>query len=308
MPIISNYLKNPTIKLSPPALLNDPFESKNARHISDFIYDKYHDEYQGSLINGKRLTEARARTIIKNAPKRTINLSGIFSLSESNRSLLMWAHYADQHKGMVIGIEDDFLDNDMDISIPTRLINTKRPIKVNYDTVRFDSSEFDFTKAHINVVTRQLALKVLTTKSDDWLYEKEHRFILPIALADKIKYTGESMNFGYRLRSAIKRGELEIDMDTKLVSIQEDTPMTDNLYQHMSSNKDFLFLKNINPKKIKSIYFGVRADYYMIKEYLDDIENNKEELGHIKLYNYTLCDERFSLIRDDLDEEDYELL
>ncbi|WP_429168704.1 DUF2971 domain-containing protein [Aeromonas rivipollensis] len=308
MPIISGYLKDPTIKLSPPALLNDPFESKNAIEISDFIYSMYREEYQGAYSNGKKMTETRAKTIITRAPMRTINSSGIVSLSESNRSLLMWAHYANQHQGLVLGIEDDFLEEGTDVSVPARLINTTYPVKVNYDTIRFDPSEFDNKKRHISIATRKLAMKMLTTKSDDWLYEKEHRIIMPLALSDKIKFIGNERTFDFRLRKAARENKFSIDYKTESVLITDNTPMTDHLYQYMSSNKSFLFLKRINPKKIKSIYFGVRADSTEIEGYMDDIYKNPDTLGHIKLYKYRLCNKSFSLLKSEINEDDYDLL
>nr|WP_282098645.1 DUF2971 domain-containing protein [Aeromonas hydrophila] len=105
----------------------------------------------------------------------------------------MWAHYASQHKGMVIGLEDDFLCGEYSKEkITSNLIHSPNPIKITYDTTRFDLTEFDTLLKNMTQLSKLLAIKLLTTKSDDWIYEKEHRCIVPIGVADKILYIGKT--------------------------------------------------------------------------------------------------------------------
>ncbi|MFQ2209469.1 DUF2971 domain-containing protein [Aeromonas caviae] len=299
MPFIKDYLKNPTIKLSPPSLLNDPFESINAQAISDFMYEKFRDEYTLISVKGAIKRAKRAKIIITQAPMKTIRRSAVFSLSETNRSLLMWAHYADQHRGIVIGIEDDFLCSDEKKIIPPNLVYTPKPVKVNYDTVRFDVNEFNPLEERFSDVTRLLAMKMLTTKSDDWLYEKEHRVILPIAFADEIRFNGVVADLSYQLNKYRRSNDFEIHFryKNKPVIINKDVKMNSDIYDHLSSNDKFLFLKRLPPQKIHSIFFGVRAKDEYIANITKQIHSNKSELGHIKLYKYELCDRQFSLIK-----------
>ncbi|MNG91747.1 hypothetical protein D3C85_1006890 [compost metagenome] len=308
MPFITDYLKNPTIKLSPPVLLNDPFESRNAQAISDFMYEKFRDEYTLFSIRGEIKRAKRTKILITRAPMKTIRRSAVFSLSESNRSLLMWAHYADQHRGFVIGIEDDFLSLDAKKPIPSNLIYTPTPVKVNYDTVRFDVSEFNPLEENFNHITRLLAMKMLTTKSDDWLYEKEHRVILPLAFADEIRFTGLIADLGYRLRKHRDANDFEIKyrQKNKPVYINSDVKMNSDVYDALSSNKHFLFLKKLPPKKIHSIIFGVRAKDDDIANITEQISENKKELGHIKVYQYILCDKQFSIIKEPVEHDFHE--
>lgn len=304
MPIIDGYLENPTIKLSPPILLNDPFETQNTQTVSDYIYNTYKDEYQLPETEESDFKDQRRKVILTRAPMKIIRSSGIFSLSESNRSLLMWAHYADQHKGMVIGFDDDFLYKEAETneSIPPRLIYSPKPIKVNYDTVRFDVSEFHTAESHIIHVSRLLALKMLTTKSDDWLYEKEYRSILPIAMADEIRFRGVVSDLSKMLERHRKANDFFIDFrrKNKPVSINKDIAMTNILYQRMSASEHFIFLKKVNPKKINSIYFGVRAKEADILSVIRTINKNKDKLGHIRLYKYELCDRQFTLLKEEI--------
>ncbi|PTT49001.1 hypothetical protein DBR09_01120, partial [Aeromonas sp. HMWF016] len=136
----------------------------------------------------------------------------------------MWAHYADQHKGMVLGLDDDFLDVEVNKMMPPKLIYNPKPVKVNYDTVRFDVSEFNSGESYLNKVSKSLALKMLTTKSDDWLYEKEYRSILPIAMADEIRFMGVVANLSPLLERHRKEGDFSINFrrKNKPVKIHED--------------------------------------------------------------------------------------
>lgn len=90
--------------------------------------------------------------------------SCLLSVSKTAQNTVMWAHYADKHKGGVIGI-------DFDNIFPGFRINMKR---VDYSTQRpklniwddFDSSEF-----------QKKYFDTLITKSSEWHYESEFRNI-----------------------------------------------------------------------------------------------------------------------------------
>lgn len=306
MPVIDNYLDNPTIKLSPPILLNDPFEAQETESVINYIYEKFKDEYKIPDLKSSKYKDRRQRVILTRAPMRVIKSSGIFSLSESNRSLLMWAHYADQHKGMVIGLEDNFLADNKNNNIPPRLIYSPNPIKVNYDTIRFDVSEFHHSEPNLESVSKLLAMKMLITKSDDWLYEKEYRSILPIAMADEIRFKGVVADLSYQLEMHRKDHDFTIDFrrKNKPVHINPEIEMTNVLYQRMSASEHFTFLKRINPKKIQSIYFGVRAKEKDILNVIDSINRNIDQLGHIRLYRYSLSNQQFTLLKEEIDWRD----
>ncbi len=218
----------------------------------------------------------------------------------------MWAHYADQHKGIVLGLEDDFLVTDTKPKIAPRFIYSPNPVKVNYDTVRFDVSEFHPTESHVINVSRLLAMKMLTTKSDDWLYEKEYRSILPIAMADEIRFKGVASDLNDILEMHRKLNDFSIDFrrKNKPVRINPDIEMTHILYQRMSASENFIFLKKIDPKKINSIYFGVRTKESNILNVIKTIEKNEDKLGHIRLYKYELCDRQFTLLKEEIDWRD----
>lgn len=90
---------------------------------------------------------------------------GITCLSESDDSLLMWAHYAKNHRGMCM--EYDLLE------INQRLKFTPVPVIYSDERVCFDSLH----SATVEKDMTKLFIESLTSKSPEWSYEKEWRII-----------------------------------------------------------------------------------------------------------------------------------
>lgn len=91
---------------------------------------------------------------------------GVLCLTERKDNLLMWAHYALDHKGFVIEFDTQhpFFNHDLHNEKPYHRLN-----KVNYSeevpkTSLLDLESFDF----------------ILTKSLDWRYEEEWRMIRPL--------------------------------------------------------------------------------------------------------------------------------
>lgn len=92
------------------------------------------------------------------------NMYNICCFSAKSNNELMWAHYADQHKGFCVGYSIKELNNDLThLTLP--VIYTK--------------------KCHVEIndwddVDGSLCMHMLSTKSPQWSYEKEWRtFFLP---------------------------------------------------------------------------------------------------------------------------------
>lgn len=88
--------------------------------------------------------------------------SFLLSVSQKARSTVMWAHYADKHKGVVIGI--DFNNIFPNLGVPMhRVTYSKHRPRINiWDD--FESEEFG-----------EIYRNMLSTKSDEWIYEEEFR-------------------------------------------------------------------------------------------------------------------------------------
>ena len=93
------------------------------------------------------------------------NNVGIYSLSKSYLDELLWAHYADSHKGFCIEYDLDLLTNnyvlEKNYSFPV-IYSSELP-QINFNDLRLRSEE--------------LIQKKLGCKSKRWEYEKEHRII-----------------------------------------------------------------------------------------------------------------------------------
>lgn len=90
--------------------------------------------------------------------------SCLLSVSKTAQNTVMWAHYTDKHKGVVIGIDYDNI-------FPGT--NKERGIFMN-------PVEYSKKRPKINIltdITEENFRKVILTKSDDWKYEEEFRAV-----------------------------------------------------------------------------------------------------------------------------------
>lgn len=104
----------------------------------------------------KKLTDG-LREYIYDYIKKSI----LLSVSQEARSTVMWAHYADKHKGAVIGIDFDRILPKSGIKMNRVTYSEQRP-KMNV----LDDSERE-----------EKYRETLVTKSTEWTYEREFRVI-----------------------------------------------------------------------------------------------------------------------------------
>ncbi|HEY6436324.1 MAG TPA: DUF2971 domain-containing protein, partial [Ignavibacteriaceae bacterium] len=188
----TDFLKNGSIRFSTPKSLNDPFELKpqvSASKISEII-SKSIPAALHHKINLEKINEDLTLRIYKGMEEL-----GILCLTESDENLLMWAHYANSHQGFVVEFDEknDFFkcryNNDNPVGRLTRVKYTDtRPV-------------IDLT----NIEVVKSLPETIITKSKEWSYEQEWRFVLPIKNADKIIKNGSEIIylFNYQ-KSSIK--------------------------------------------------------------------------------------------------------
>jgi hypothetical protein len=105
---------------------------------------------QIAMRNIERLTEAI---------QQRRNDVGILSLSRTPQSVLMWSHYADQHKGICL-----------EFAVP---------VSPSLHEVSYSKMAPRFTLHDIHVKRdAEIIFPFFTTKHKDWRYEKEYRVIL----------------------------------------------------------------------------------------------------------------------------------
>lgn len=291
-----NYFKNPTVKISIPYYLNDPFESETGDNLISVI--------ESAVINEN---EYMPRDSIKSALNSLLNSNGIFSVSETPRNPLMWAHYADQHKGLCIGFNDDIFSEMKKPEDNSIGFLEFKPVKVNYDNYRFDRQAiFDAETIVFDAVKKHLL-----TKSDEWIYEKEHRCILPFMGSTSIYIDNNSKETTsyFAPKTTIKTVLQALIKEEKITAVGDNTY---NLSQELIEESDVTilssfgcvsFLYKVNPKHIESIYIGLRVNNSVIKSLYRLTQNKKLGLSHIKLYKFRLSTKRFELLPDVVDSE-----
>ena len=133
--------------ISDPFGFNDPFEFS---FYDNVLIDNDKDEFR--YLNP---IEKKQAEIFKNK----INEFGVICYSSDSFNILLWSHYADNHKGMCLVFE--VLKKDI-----------HKLHKVNYQNQFPDINLLD------DLNSRDEIIKIVTTKSNEWNYENEYREIL----------------------------------------------------------------------------------------------------------------------------------
>lgn len=192
LPEPRNLFDEGFIRLSQSVVLNDPFEASFCTESLDelsshFYYSMAQDPEFGD-ISFPQYIEMRMHNI------------GVISLSENKENLLMWAHYANEHKGVVAGISymPTFGSIFQNLFRADTLINTSWderyspfdgiPKPVSYRKgLRYKNDKFDYDYSNIAAEgADRILYEVFMQKSDEWIYEQEHRVVLRLEQSDRV--------------------------------------------------------------------------------------------------------------------------
>ncbi|WP_421337016.1 DUF2971 domain-containing protein [Aeromonas veronii] len=162
-----DFFKKPSLRLSQRCALNDPFELSPDQDTLDKILEDAHREDFFQQIS-------------EYASDEGFDDTGIISFTESYNNLLMWSHYADEHKGIVIEFDYHALKTHFN-----KILSVSNSIeRVLYNRER-----------HEVLPCTTSPKRNLLTKSDDWIYEKEHRVITKISNADYFVINKEAYEY-----------------------------------------------------------------------------------------------------------------
>lgn len=169
-------LQERKIYFSSPSEFNDPYDC--CLNISHALEEARLIALQGG---DKKLIEklnalAKAPDFFKKIDSDVAG-SGVFSLSKTNDNILMWAHYADSHRGFCIGF--DFYKRFQTFNGPEKIIGMEN-IKY-YKNNPYLAFLRDFFKRSsgttYNDFWQEALIHGLISKSFYWRYEKETRII-----------------------------------------------------------------------------------------------------------------------------------
>lgn len=184
-----NSIKEGKLWMSKPSSFNDPFDCKptinyddnpfNVNHNSDLaalkaVYEKYDssksllidDEIQAAIMAW--CNEESSNELVSQLIQNKIQNFGVKCFFRSGfDNPVMWAHYAENHKGFCVEYEYDW----------------KRSLKVGNDD-KFLLSPVTYTSGISAVDLMQVLIKpdlalkqLLTCKASEWSYEQETRLI-----------------------------------------------------------------------------------------------------------------------------------
>ena len=178
-----NFFEERLIRFSPRTILNDPFEVRpSVESMARYLQTTRpfeHKSYE-EILEFVRNNQEKYFHGYNGLPM--LNKLGVLCLTESKRNLLMWSHYADSHKGYVVGFDTShsFFKEHRNCGLWSQPegVGKLRPVK--YDSYRSENID-NFTDWYFH-------------KSDDWMYEKEHRLVFPLASCDVVLKTDPDGN------------------------------------------------------------------------------------------------------------------
>lgn len=139
----------------------------NINSITDSIQQFTSNITSNAEAIGNELSEAKADQAAYTNLKEKFASSGILSLSELDDNILMWSHYAQQHKGICIELERNSFNI---LGMPDHTLPVRYSIKAPIIDARC------YRKAD-NDERNEIENSLVLTKASDWTYEREWRVI-----------------------------------------------------------------------------------------------------------------------------------
>ncbi|MBB6054608.1 DUF2971 domain-containing protein [Tolumonas osonensis] len=200
-----DIIANERIFYALPESFNDPFDAKcsfkrqTSTTPATTAQTKKH--FPNGIRDGITAYSLNDHTQDINEFEEKLKSYGILSLSENCKDILMWSHYADDHKGLCIEFER---------TESCVLGDDTKTKKVNYTKAYPSLTPNIFNSKSL---MSEAQLRVLYTKSEQWSYEYEWRsFIINGGTVERIPGRIKSIIFGNRASNS------DIDIIRKIVA------------------------------------------------------------------------------------------
>lgn len=172
-----DIIQNLKIRFTPYNELNDPFECR-------FVLNPTPDEQEEAEADDYNAEWAQVEVWLSNR----IGQLGMLCLSRTPDNLLMWSHYAANHKGLVIGFQEqhEFFNHETYYIEPTYRI--KRVIKLpGFGTL----CDVAYTQERTAIdFGGNIPFEFFFKKSLDWSYEQEVRIFRSLQEGEEIPGMG----------------------------------------------------------------------------------------------------------------------
>ncbi|MBW9238538.1 DUF2971 domain-containing protein [Pseudomonas carnis] len=156
--------------------------------ISKAQFNEYmKDALLSKISDGSALIQAQAGYAQEKIIEEMNKALGVLCLSEKHDDLLMWAHYADCHRGFVLEFDSE-----------SPFFNQRR--SVNDDLRHLKPVIYSELRPAINLSNTSVE-ELGLTKSTHWSYEKEWRIIKALIDADTITSTAQGDVFLFEFPS-----------------------------------------------------------------------------------------------------------
>lgn len=177
------------------------------RRMKLSLFDDLNDPFE---LRPYALSSAELRVVAKALHSSISERKGLTCFTDNWVSPVMWAHYADKHKGVCLGF-------DIPHEPPNELVH---PVSYSIDRLKLvlDSAR------PLMGLDQDIYRTVVYTKSSEWAYEREWRAIANLRIADPV--TGyHYVDFGpdLQLREVIlgARNETPVGQVAKLIKFNE---------------------------------------------------------------------------------------
>lgn len=244
-----NILTSNLLSFPSPGNFNDPFDSAIPIHYDQgnkqeiISYWEEHLKISRPDLNRRQRKERAiiACKEIKKGGRKTVKIQeefissmvGVFSLSGNCKSILLWSHYSDSHKGFCVGFNVRRLKR----FYQKRFIELEE--RMSLEKVEY-SEKYPFIDAYRMSSDERLKYQLLT-KSPEWQYEKEYRLIWFKGANKKLR-----IDEGIIKRVILGCKMTQVDKD-EIISILK--TRTDKVYLYQAKKKqdafglDFEFVK-----------------------------------------------------------------
>lgn len=154
-----------------PSLLQTPGTIVK-RFAEEFVESKFpQDPPAEQLVKISKLMSVDALQGMRADVQNDVDRAGITCFSKVRDDILMWAHYADKHKGLCLEFDGSANCNFFGEALP-----------VEYE---------DFTPVPLGEDSMKAMTRIILTKSKHWSYEREYRIFRPEMAGRKLDYPVE---------------------------------------------------------------------------------------------------------------------
>lgn len=175
---------------------------------------------------------------------------GMLCLTKNRQNLLMWSHYAQNHKGLVLGfdIKNSFFNSEESFTDFAFNLKKKFPVE-GFGTIR--PVEYLKKRKQVNYGHSVSIHDILFTKSFHWEYEQEFRILKSILNIEPAKQlsTGEKIYLIRFPKDCLK--EVIFGLDTEESNKKEVEKLNETIYDSNIT---------LRQAKLKHLDFGIEIE------------------------------------------------